>query len=170
MNLEKGFGKEEKMSEDLAKEVETKKEVTLESLKKGLIINRIIGLACFVILAGIFVVAVMAYNKVNTVLVQTQPALNKVQQLDLDRIENSINEINVFVEKTDFDHASKVIESVPEDIFDQVKSIQLSLEEVAKFADMKDDFKEAMDNLDKLTVQLDEFQKKMDPLLRLFSK
>lgn len=156
------------MSEEAKEKV--KKEVTLESIQKGLFINRIIGLACFAVLAGIFIVVIIAYNKVNVLLTDTRPAVDRIQNLDMDGIENSVNEINSFVANTDFDHASKVIESVPEDIFDQLSEIEVYLEQIASFADMKEDLAEAVDNFNRLSVQMAEFQAKMEPLLRLFSR
>lgn len=156
------------MSEEAKEKV--KKEVTLESIQKGLFINRIIGLACFAVLAGIFIVVIIAYSKVNVLLTDTRPTVDRIQNLDMDGIENSVNEINSFVANTDFDHASKVIESVPEDIFDQLSEIEVYLEQIASFADMKEDLAEAVDNFNRLSVQMAEFQAKMEPLLKLFSR
>lgn len=147
-----------------------KGDVTLESIKKGLLINRIIGLSCFVILAGIFAVAIMAFSKVNFVVNQAEPYVERIQSLDLDGIEKSINEINVFVEKTDFDHVSKVVESVPVDIFEQVETIEGYLGDIASLTEMKDDMEKALENFNDLSESFKEFQTKMEPLLKLFSK
>lgn len=147
-----------------------KKEVTLESIKKGLVINRIIGCSCFVILLGIFLVALTAYNKVDGLLVETRPVIDRIQTLDFDGIEKSINEINIFVDKTDFDHLSQVVESVPTDLFDQVNEIETYLEQIASFTEMKDDISLTMDNFNNFAVKFEEFQKRMEPLLKLFSK
>ncbi|MCQ2524103.1 MAG: hypothetical protein MJ123_07145 [Lachnospiraceae bacterium] len=146
------------------------KEVTLESIKKGLLINRIIGLSCFAVLAAIFIVAILAYSKVNGVLLKTQPYLERIQTLDIDGIENSITQVNAFVEKTDFDHVSKVVESVPEDLFEQLYSLEADISKIATLVDLKDDLQLTMDNFNSMSKSLEDFQKKMEPILKFFSK
>lgn len=158
------------MSEEKEVLEKKKKEVTLESVSKGLLINRIIGASSLLVLFGIFVIAALAYKEVDSVLVETKPYVERLQTLDFDGIENSITEINVFVEKTDFDHLSQVVESVPVDLFEQVNEIEAYLEQIASFAEMKDDISLTMDNFNNFAVKFEEFQKRMEPLLKLFSK
>lgn len=145
----------------------SKKETTLDDIKKGIRVNRALIILGYIPLLAFLAIAVFGYFKIAAVVKDAQPYIQKVKNIDFVKVEKTITEIT---ENVDTKQLSDTLNSISPELIDQIGEIEGYLGQIASLTDMKDDLAGAMEDLENVSNILTQLQESMNPLLSFFGK
>ena len=131
----------------------------LMSIKKGIVVNRIIGIVGCVFAIATFVVMVIVGMKVNEFVKEVSPAIEALSQIDVDEFNATLKTVNQAVDLLKIDEIMNTLNGIDFEGFNEIiNNIDI------------DKFNDTMNNLNSAYEQIQEITEKMKPITSFFGK